>query len=148
MDVDELVEKSLMKLTLPAEKDISFKRSVEACPPVLVDPEAFEMVILNLILNAYEALNASGEISLSAFPDADFVNISVSDNGRGMTEEYQRTSLFRPFKSTKSNGLGIGLYQCKSIIEAHGGTIEVKSSPGVGTSFSIKLPIKFDMTGE
>ena len=148
MDVDELVEKSLMKLTLPAEKELSFKKSIEACPPVLVDPEAFEMVILNLILNAYEALNASGEISLSAFPDGEFVNFTISDNGRGMTEEYQRTSLFRPFKSTKSNGLGIGLYQCKSIIEAHGGFIEVKSSPGVGTSFSIKLPIKFDITGE
>lgn len=148
MDVDELVEKSLMKLTLPADKEISFNKSVAPCPPVLVDPEAFEMVILNLVLNAYEAIGASGEIRLDAFSDGDFVNITVSDNGRGMTEEYLRTSLFRPFKSTKSNGLGIGLYQCKTIIEAHGGTIEVRSSPGAGTGFSIKLPTKFDMTGE
>jgi len=148
MDVDELVDKSLMKLTLPADKDISFKKSVAPCPPVLVDPEAFEMVILNLVLNAYEAIGSSGEIRLDAAADGDFVNITVSDNGRGMTEEYLRTGLFRPFKSTKSNGLGIGLYQCKSIIEAHGATIEVKSSPGEGTAFSIKMPTKIDITGE
>ncbi|MCC6502898.1 MAG: PEP-CTERM system histidine kinase PrsK [Deltaproteobacteria bacterium] len=140
MDVDDLVEKSLMKLAIPAEKDISFNKSIEECPPVLVDPEAFEMVILNLILNAYDAIQTSGEIRLAACPDGKFVSITVSDNGRGMSEEYVRTSLFRPFKSTKANGLGIGLYQCKSIVEAHGGFIEVNSSPGAGTSFSVKLP--------
>ena len=141
MDAGELIEKSLMKLTLPAEKDIKLKKDLAACPPVLIDPEAFEMVILNLILNAYEAIQDSGEISLSVFADGGGVCLTVSDNGRGMTGEYVATSLFRPFKSTKRNGLGIGLYQCKSIVEAHGGSIEVKSSPGAGTSFSIKLPL-------
>lgn len=147
-DVGEFIEKSLMRLAIPAEKDITLKKNLAACPPVLIDPEAFEMVILNLILNAYEAIQVSGEISLSAFPEGGSVNLTVSDNGRGMTDEYVAASLFRPFKSTKRNGLGIGLYQCKSIVEAHGGSIEVKSSPGVGTSFSIKLPARLDMTGE
>lgn len=148
MDAGELIEKSLMKLALPAEKHIRLKKAIAPCPPVLIDPEAFEMVILNLILNAYEAIQDSGEISLSAFPDGGCVNLMVSDNGRGMTGEYVATSLFRPFKSTKRNGLGIGLYQCKSIVEAHGGSIEVKSSPGAGTSFSIKLPARLELTGE
>jgi putative PEP-CTERM system histidine kinase len=141
MDVAELVEKSLMKLALPAEKDITLEKSIALCPPVLVDPEAFEMVILNLILNAYEAIQVSGKISLSAFPDDDFVCISVADTGRGMTEEYMQTSLFRPFKSTKKNGLGIGLFQCKTIVEGLGGSISVDSSPETGTKFTIQLPL-------
>lgn len=148
MDAGEFIEKSLMKLALPAEKDIKLKKDIAPCPPVLIDPEAFEMVILNLILNAYEAIQDSGEISLSTFPDGGCVNLTVSDTGRGMTGEYVATSLFRPFRSTKRNGLGIGLYQCKSIVEAHGGSIEVMSSPGAGTSFSIKLPARLDLTGE
>lgn len=147
-DACEFIEKSLMKLVIPAEKDIKLKKNLAACPPVLIDPEAFEMVILNLILNAYEAIQASGEISLSAFSEGGRVCLTVSDNGRGMTDEFVATSLFKPFKSTKRNGLGIGLYQCKSIVEAHEGSIEVKSTPGAGTSFSIKLPAHLELTGE
>jgi len=140
MDAGELIEKSLMKLALPAEKDITLKKNLMACPPVLIDPEAFEMVILNLILNAYEAIQDSGEISLSAFPDGGGVCLTVSDNGRGMTKEYMETSLFKPFKSTKKNGLGIGLYQCKTIIEGLGGQISVESSPDTGSRFMLRLP--------
>lgn len=145
LDVGELVEKTLRKLALPAEKEISLKRDVRESPPVLVDPEALEMVILNLILNAYDAIETSGEISLNVSFDNALVSLSVADTGRGMTREYVETSLFRPFKSTKKNGLGIGLFQCKSIIEAHGGSIEVDSSPGAGTSFTIKLPIHAEL---
>jgi len=58
-----------------------------------------------------------------------------------MSEDFVRTSLFRPFSSTKSAGLGIGLVQCKSIVEAHGGGITVESRPGQGTAFTVRLPI-------
>lgn len=142
LDIGEFVEKSLRKLALPAEKEISLKKDLAACPPVLVDPEALEMVILNLILNAFEAIEVSGEITLRTFPDGTSVCLTVSDTGRGMTGEYVASSLFKPFRSTKRNGLGIGLYQCKSVVEAHGGSIEVRSSPGAGTSFSIRLPAR------
>lgn len=148
LDIGEIAEKSLMKIAFPAEKDVTFKREIEACPPVLVDPEAFEMVILNLLLNAFEAIQASGEISITARPEGSSVTLSVADTGRGMTPEYMETSLFRPFKSTKKNGLGIGLFQCKSIIEAHGGSIEVTSSAMAGTTFSIRLPAHLDAAGD
>jgi putative PEP-CTERM system histidine kinase len=140
LDIGELAEKSLMKISFPAEKEITLKRTIGPCPPVLVDPEAFEMVILNLLLNAYEAIPVSGEISLSAYHDSESVNLCVADTGRGMTTEYIRTSLFKPFKSTKKNGLGIGLFQCKNIIEGMGGSISVESSPETGTKFTVKLP--------
>ena len=64
----------------------------------------------------------------------------MSDTGRGMSEEFIRTALFRPFATTKSSGLGVGLAQCKSIVEAHGGTISVESRPGSGTTFAVRLP--------
>ena len=67
--------------------------------------------------------------------------ITVSDNGRGMSEEFIEKHLFKPFYTTKWKGLGIGLYQCKSIVEAHGGSINVNSKEGVGTDFTVYLPL-------
>jgi hypothetical protein len=79
---------------------------------------------------------------LSRKADGHKVVFSVSDNGPGMSREFMENSLFRPFKSTKKKGLGIGLYQCKIIVEAHNGKIEVESEPGRGSTFSIHLPIQ------
>jgi hypothetical protein len=64
----------------------------------------------------------------------------VADDGPGMDEEFIAHSLFRPFKTTKENGLGIGLYQCRNIVEAHGGSIAVRSRPGKGATFQVFLP--------
>jgi signal transduction histidine kinase len=69
------------------------------------------------------------------------LRLSVADNGRGMSEDFVRQSLFRPFSSTKNAGLGIGLAQCKSIVDAHGGRIRAESRPGEGTTFTIDLPV-------
>jgi len=67
--------------------------------------------------------------------------ITVSDNGCGMSGEFIEKHLFKPFYTTKKKGLGIGLYQCKSIVEAHGGSIKVKSKEGMGTDFTVYLPL-------
>jgi signal transduction histidine kinase len=66
----------------------------------------------------------------------------VRDNGAGIDPEYLRTSLFRPFRTTKKNGTGIGMFHCKKIIEAHQGRIEVESEPGKGTEFKVLLPMR------
>ena len=65
----------------------------------------------------------------------------MADNGCGMNPEFVRNSLFRPFQTTKQRGFGIGMFQCKMIVEAHPGRIEVESQPGKGTAFRILLPI-------
>jgi signal transduction histidine kinase len=65
----------------------------------------------------------------------------VTDTGCGMSPEFIQKSLFAPFKSTKSGGWGIGLYQAKGIVEAHGGTIEVTSREGAGSTFRLRLPL-------
>lgn len=66
--------------------------------------------------------------------------IEVRDNGRGMSQTFLRESLFRPFRTTKEAGLGIGLYQCKATVEAAGGTIAVDSAENIGTAVTITLP--------
>jgi signal transduction histidine kinase len=70
-----------------------------------------------------------------------WAEISVRDNGCGMSREFIEKSLFRPFQTTKKKGMGIGLYHCKTIVEAHGGRIEVESEEGRGTTFRVLLPM-------
>src|SRR5213078_3635144 len=96
---------------------------------MLLDRRLMLRVLVNLITNAREALSEGGEIEVSAESEPGpgtapgRLTLQVRDSGRGMTEEFIRTSLFRPFATTKPSGLGVGLSQCKSIVEAHGGTI-------------------------
>jgi signal transduction histidine kinase len=70
-----------------------------------------------------------------------FIVLSVSDNGCGMSKEFVQNSLFRPFQTTKKQGMGIGLYHSKMIVEAHGGRMEVESEEGKGTTMRVLLPI-------
>jgi hypothetical protein len=74
--------------------------------------------------------------------ESGLVRIRVSDTGAGMSRDFIRTQLFKPFQTTKKKGLGIGLYQCKEIVELHKGRILVESEEGRGTSFTIELPLK------
>jgi signal transduction histidine kinase len=69
------------------------------------------------------------------------VCIQVSDTGGGMTDDFMKNYLFKPFRTTKKAGLGIGLYQCRQIVEAHDGRIEVQSEPGKGSVFTTCLPV-------
>ncbi len=114
------------------------------CSDVLtvnIDVEEIKKVLTNLVINAIEATEYNkGEIVIeTGRSDNGRVVVKVSDNGIGMNQDYIREHLFKPFKTTKKEGLGIGLYQCKQIIEAHGGKIEVSSSPDKGTDFRIYL---------
>jgi signal transduction histidine kinase len=67
--------------------------------------------------------------------------MAVADNGCGMTPDFIQQSLFRPFQTTKRKGIGIGMFHCKMIVEAHRGRIEVESAPGKGTAFRVFLPV-------
>jgi signal transduction histidine kinase len=69
------------------------------------------------------------------------VVLSVTDDGCGMSPAFLRDSLFRPFQSTKPKGLGIGLFQSRAIVQAHGGSVRVDSTPGQGTTFQVILPV-------
>ncbi len=110
-------------------------------PPVEADPEAMETVFSNLFSNACEALSGDGEISVRTETRDGFLRITVSDSGPGIPLEFMEGSLFRPFRTTKKGGFGIGLYQCRAIVEAHGGSMEAESVEGAGASFTLTLPL-------
>lgn len=108
-------------------------------PSIAVDEQEIAIVLRNLILNAHEASPESAAIILSTSAGPGSITISVADHGRGISKKFLENSLFQPFQTTKSDGLGIGLFQCRKIVEAHDGTIEVESSVGVGTVVRIVL---------
>ena len=95
----------------------------------------------NLILNAGEALTHDGVIRITTGQKGGWVVLSVNDNGCGMSKEFMERSLFHPFKTTKKQGMGIGLFQSKMIVEAHQGRIEVESEVGKGSTFRVFLPL-------
>ena len=111
-------------------------------PRILADREQLQSVFTNLVLNARDAVGANGRITVETAQQGEWVALSVSDNGCGMTEQFIKNSLFRPFRSTKKEGLGIGMFQSKTIVEAHRGKIHVESELGVGTKFRVTLPLK------
>ena len=109
-------------------------------PPVAMDPEQIHKVVLNLLLNANDAVGEGGRIHVATGQADRWVYLSVSDNGCGMSREFIDRSLFKPFRTTKGQGLGIGLFHSKTIVEAHRGRIEVESQEGKGTTFRVMLP--------
>lgn len=113
-----------------------------APPPVLVSGQssALREVLVNLILNAIEAMPEGGDLGIETRRDGPWVKLQVSDTGIGMTEEV-RDQVFRPFFTTKSAGsTGLGLSSAKDLVTGHGGTISVASTPGRGCTFTIALP--------
>jgi putative PEP-CTERM system histidine kinase len=109
-------------------------------PLVMVDIEEMAAVIRNLLINAVEAIAPEGTIAITTTCRDAGVEISVADDGKGMTKEFLNKELFIPFHTTKSDGLGIGLFQSKRIIEAHNGTIHVESEEGKGTTVKVMIP--------
>lgn len=110
-------------------------------PPVMLDQDVFKQALLNLLLNAEQAMPDGGEIILQASPENGFVRLDVIDTGKGIEPE-NMSKLFKPFHTTKPGGNGLGLPTTRKIIQAHGGTIEVQSEVGRGTKFSIRMPVK------
>ncbi len=103
------------------------------------DVKQLETVFSNLILNSIQAIDGNGKIMIQASDISGETVIEVIDNGSGIEKE-NIPKIFEPLFTTKPHGTGLGLASCKSIIEAHGGTIDCTSIVGKGTAFTIKLP--------
>lgn len=108
-------------------------------PMVLLDREAFRGGLLNLVLNAQQAMPDGGQLVVRTSATADGVALDLIDTGYGM-DDSTRAKVFDAFFSTKKSGSGLGLPTTRKIIEGHGGQIRVQSEPGKGTQFTIKLP--------
>jgi len=112
----------------------------EHIPSIDHDPNQINQVLLNLLLNAIQAMDKSGSIFVTLRRDKDAVLITVADQGKGIPPE-NLPNIFRPFFTTKGHGTGLGLSLARRIVEAHGGTITVRSEVGKGTQFTLHLPI-------
>ena len=119
----------------------SITQDLKPLPKLLIDSEQIQKVLTNLILNANEAVGNGGEIRVATEQKDNWILLSVSDNGCGMSKEFVENSLFHPFKTTKKQGMGIGLFHSKMIVEAHHGRIEVESEEGRGSTFRVFLPL-------
>jgi signal transduction histidine kinase len=142
-DLKEIVEEMVdFHGPTMAHAHIEMKSFVPAnLPHVALDRDLFKQAMLNLILNAQQAMPNGGQITVQAESAGSEVRLSFIDTGVGIPAENQ-AKIFRPFFSTRSGGSGLGLPTTRKIVEAHGGRIEVQSEPGRGTKFTLVLPIE------
>lgn len=152
LDISEVDLKQLVKNIIynnesyALEKNININSSLEDIR-AFIDKEKISQVIINLISNAIRYTNDNGEIFIKLYKVEDFIKISVKDNGIGIPKEsvdYIFERFYRVDKSRCRNtgGTGVGLTICKSIIDLHGGNIEVKSELNIGSEFIITIPKK------
>ncbi len=128
---------------LPDFKDIVIRKNYGAdIRQILVDPRQIRQVFMNLVINAGHAMPQGGDFEISTYlsPDNKYVCASLKDNGCGIPEE-NLARIFDPFFTTRSDGTGLGLSISYGIIQNNGGTIEVKSTIGEGTTFIVMLPV-------
>jgi PAS domain S-box-containing protein len=163
--VSLLDESILIALSTVDKKEIRLKKNFLSTPPVPVDYNQMKQVVVNILVNALQALSEHGSIEISCGPsscyhrNASYGNkkstdmnlgrqislssyawIKVADNGQGIPEDLL-SKIFYPFFTTKEKGSGIGLAIAQKIVESHHGSMDVESEPGVGTTFTIKLPL-------
>ena len=113
------------------------------CDPAMVNgqPEAFEQALAHIVQNAIDASRAGDSVMVDISSDGLSGTVQVVDNGTGMSASFLRSSLFKPFVSSKDGGFGIGAFEAREIIRAMGGRLDVESREGLGTRFSITLPL-------
>ncbi|MBD3188792.1 GHKL domain-containing protein [Candidatus Bathyarchaeota archaeon] len=137
-----LVRKVMNRIPIPARITINVKKmDEEGDNLILVDPFQFEMVLQNLVTNAIEAIETGeGSITIGLSRQEGQHCITITDTGKGIQGENVK-KLFTPLFTTKQGGTGFGLSIIKDIVEAHGGSINVETEPGEGTTFILLLPM-------
>ncbi|WP_042444388.1 sensor histidine kinase [Azospirillum sp. B510] len=115
--------------------------------PVQGDPSQLHQALLNILLNAMEAMPDGGALSVTALREGDEVAVSIADTGVGIPEDL-RDRVFEPFVTTKRRGTGLGLARVQDIMERHGGSVHFVSAPAVGSTFILRLPLMSEMEEE
>ncbi len=143
-DVEQIIQRTMNLVQPHATKNkVETTIEVEAgLPQIYADPQQLQQILLNLSLNALDAMPKGGKLVMgAASPTAGNIVITVADTGMGIDADVL-PRIFQPFfTSKKRRGLGLGLPICDRIAKSHGGTINVESKPGEGTTFKIRLPV-------
>jgi signal transduction histidine kinase len=143
LDLTDNDPKTIVRLALSCiqiPKDIQLITMLEDHPRFRADSEKLRRVFLNMVKNAIDAMPGGGKLTLACTADGDQVIFRISDTGVGMSEETIR-KVWTPLFTTKAKGMGFGLPICKRFVEAHEGSITVKSALNKGTTFIVALPI-------
>jgi signal transduction histidine kinase len=141
VDVNDLLQEVISHTIIPERIKIVSNLD-KSLPQILADPDQLIQVFKNLMLNALQAMPETGQLVIrSETLPPSLVAISFADSGVGISRENQK-KLFEPLFTTKAKGIGLGLAITKTLVEGHGGTVEVQSELGEGSIFTVRLPIK------
>ena len=150
VDLVPTLRRVIAMIAEPASEKHEIKVELPESLFALVDVERMHKVVENLLINGLEAMSKErGTLSIAAgTTDDDKPFFSVSDTGEGMSQRFIEERLFHPFATTKRRGVGLGLYTCREVVVANGGSIAVESHEGVGTTFTVVLPSAAIDSGE
>ncbi|MBN1917197.1 MAG: GHKL domain-containing protein [Verrucomicrobia bacterium] len=144
ISVNQILDEAIEDLQneMAARKIVVTKAYERQLPPLLIDPAQLRTLVSNLLLNACEAIDSLGKITVAtAYSDDGAIEMTIADTGKGIAEE-ELAKVFNSFYTTKEAGTGLGLSIVESIAKAYGGTVAVESRPGVGTQFTVRLPTR------
>lgn len=137
IDLNEMIEESLIQVKVT--ENIDFEIKSKSNYKIMVDKSKFIRVLNNLLKNAIEAMPNGGKLTVAVEEGSSNISIKISDTGIGIPQD-KLNNIFRPFQTTKEKGIGLGLNYCKNTIEEHGGSINVSSELGKGTTLTILIP--------
>ena len=125
-----------------AAREIDISTHVDdSLPPVMADPVRLTQALLNVVINAIQAVERKGRVEVSGSVADGRVSVAVSDNGPGIPPE-RLASIFDPYFTTKTEGSGLGLWIAQQIVTAHGGSLEAQNRPSGGAVLTMRLPLK------
>jgi signal transduction histidine kinase len=147
VELQRAIQEALSRVAVPENVEMLLQLDA-ACPIILADPRQLEQVFDNLILNAVQAMTLSSSVVTpgggrlrvsSQVSTPGWMEVSFGDTGEGIPQE-NLDKLFEPLFTTKAQGIGLGLAIVKTMVEGHGGQIEVQSQVGQGSAFTVSLP--------
>ena len=140
--INKVIEDALSRTPIP--ENIKLTKKLDAgLPEASIDPDQIQQVLVNMIMNAVEAMPEGGKLTIAARERERFLEVEIADTGCGILQEAVG-KIFDPLFTTKAKGIGLGLAVCKSILDRHEGNIAVNSKVGKGCTFTVRLPLKVE----
>lgn len=139
-DLNEIVTGTLNRLRFPDYIHVE-QQLDETIPELYLDDGQIQQILVNLILNSIQSIDDSGKIYIKTILNKEFVDLTIKDTGCGIPQS-DLDKMFEPLFTTKPKGIGLGMSIVKMLLESHGGTIQVQSRENIGTTVTIKLPLK------
>jgi signal transduction histidine kinase len=143
VNINNIIQEAVSRINVP--ENIELKSQIDASIPLIdADPDQLDRIFGNILLNAIQAMPKGGQLIIKTeVLNPDRVTVSVTDTGVGIPRE-NLEKIFDPLFTSKAKGIGLGMAITKTFVEGNGGSIEVQSEPGKGSTFTVRLPIDID----